>query len=99
MTFQEIIAALPRLSVQEQLLVLEALSRSLRADMSAPTRSPGSAERLAGIMKVDGPAPTDQQIRESLVDRLYGAFKTDGQPLTDADIDRIRYEALMEQHP
>ena len=64
MTYQEIIAEIPRLSMQERLLLLEALSRSLRADMSAPTRSPGSAERLAGIIKIDGPAPTDQQIRE-----------------------------------
>ncbi len=70
MTFQEIIAALPRLSVEEQLLLLEALSRSLRAEMGVPTRSPGSAERLAGIIKVDGPAPTDQQIRESYTDYL-----------------------------
>jgi len=38
------------------------------------------------------------QIRESLVDHLYGAFKTAGEPLTDEDIDRMRYEALMEKH-
>jgi hypothetical protein len=37
-------------------------------------------------------------IRESLADRLYGAFKAAGAPPTDEDIDRMRYEALMEKH-
>jgi hypothetical protein len=70
MTYQEIIAEISRLSVQQRLLLLEALSRSLRADMSAPARSPGSAERLAGIIAIEGPAPTDQQIRQGYTDYL-----------------------------
>lgn len=70
MTYQEIIAEIPRLSMQERLLLLEVLSRSLRADMNAPVRAAGSAERLAGIIKSAGPAPTDQQIRESYTDYL-----------------------------
>lgn len=37
-------------------------------------------------------------IRESLAGRLYGAFKTDEPTLTDEDIERIRYETLMEKH-
>jgi hypothetical protein len=98
MTYQEIIAELPRLTIEERLNLLEALSRSLRADISAPRLSPGSAERLAGIIAIEGAAPTDQQIRESLVDRLYGALKPDGPMPSDEDIDRMQYEALMEKH-
>lgn len=70
MTYQEIIAEIPRLSMHERLLLLEVLSRSLRADVHLPTPSPGSAERLAGIIKIDGPMPTDEQIRESYTDYL-----------------------------
>lgn len=70
MTYQEIIAQIPRLTIQERLMLLETLSRSLRADISAPTRSPGSAERLAGIIISNGPVPTDQQVRESYTDYL-----------------------------
>ena len=70
MTYQEIIAQIPRLTIQERLMLLETLSRSVRAEMSAPTRSPGSAERLAGIITSDGPVPTDQQFRESYTDYL-----------------------------
>jgi len=67
MTYQEIIAEIPQLTMQERLMLLEVLSRSVRAALSVPARSPGSAERLAGIIKIDGPAPTDQQVRESYI--------------------------------
>lgn len=70
MTYQQIIAEIPRLTMQERLMLLETLSRSLRAEISAPTRSPGSAERLAGIITTDGTVPTDQQVRESYTDYL-----------------------------
>ena len=70
MTYQEIIAQIPHLTVQERLMLLETLSRSVRAEISVPTRSPGSAERLAGIITSDGPVPTDQQLRESYTDYI-----------------------------
>jgi hypothetical protein len=70
MTYQDIIDQIPRLTMQERLMLLEMLSRSLRADISAPTRSPGSAERLAGIITSDGVVPTDQQVRESYTDYI-----------------------------
>jgi hypothetical protein len=75
MTIQEIVAEIPSLTIEERLVLLEAITQSLRASMT-PQR----------------------QVRESLVDRLYGAFKTDGPAPTDEDIDRMRYEALMEKH-
>ena len=74
MTLQEIIAEIPRLSMQERLLLLEALSRSLRADMSPPTGSAGSAERLAGIIKIDGPAPTDEEVDQMRYDYLIEKY-------------------------
>jgi hypothetical protein len=75
MTVQDIVAEIPRLTIEEQLVVLDAITQSLRTSL-APQR----------------------QVRESLVDHLYGAFKTAGPPPTDEDIDRMRYEALMEKH-
>jgi len=75
MTIQEIVAEIPRLTIEERLVLLEAITQSLRTSMMP-----------------------QQQVRESLVDRLYGAFKTDGPTPTDEDIERMRYEALMEKH-
>lgn len=70
MTYQEIIAEISRLTMQERLMLLETLSRSLRTEISAPTGSLGSAERLAGIITSDSPIPTDQQLRERYTDYL-----------------------------
>lgn len=75
MTVQDIVAEIPQLTIEERLVVLDAITQSLRASI----------------------AP-QQQVRESLVDRLYGAFKTDVPAPTDEDVERIRYEALMEKH-
>src|SRR5947199_376721 len=75
MTVQDIVAEIPRLTIEEQLVVLDAITQALRASMIPHRR-----------------------VRESLVDRLYGAFKTDGPTPTDEDIDRMRYETLMEKH-
>jgi hypothetical protein len=75
MTVQDIIAEIPRLTIEERLVVLDAITQSLRTSTAHKER-----------------------VRESLADRLYGAFKTEGPTLTDEDIDRIRYEVLMEKH-
>lgn len=75
MSVYDIVAEIPRLTVEERLIVLDAITQSLRTDM----------------------AP-QQQIEASLVDRLYGAFKTDAPAPTDAELDRIRFEELMEKH-
>ncbi len=75
MTVQDIVAEIPRLTIAERLVVLDAITQSLRTSMA-----------------------TQRPTRESLVDHLYGAFKTTGPPPTDEDIDRMRYEALMEKH-
>lgn len=49
------------------------------------------------ISTLEPSAPTSAE-RVSVVDRLYGAFNPTGQELTDEDIDRIRFEALMEKY-
>ncbi len=37
-------------------------------------------------------------IHESAVDRLYGAFNPTHQELSNEEVDRIRFEAMMEKH-
>lgn len=49
------------------------------------------------VSAVEPNAPTSAE-GESVVERLYGAFNPVGQELSDDDIDRIRFEALMEKH-
>lgn len=52
MTLQEILTDIPRLTTREQLLLLEALCRSLHEDLDGST-TPRSAERLLGIIKTN----------------------------------------------
>lgn len=75
MTIQDMIAEVPRLTVEEQLTLLNAITQSLRLSVG---------------QKPHG--------RAALGDRLHGAWKTDGPPLTDVDVDQLRYAALMEKY-
>jgi hypothetical protein len=85
MTRQEFIEEIRRLPVAERIALLEAISRSLReefeatdaaSDASAPDASDererrlGAVRRLRGALKFDGPAPTDEEVREIITDYL-----------------------------
>ncbi|PDV96793.1 hypothetical protein [Candidatus Chloroploca asiatica] len=63
MTLQEMLREIPRLTTREQLLLLEAVSRSLRADLDAYDMQ-GSAERLLGMIK------TDEELTDEDVERI-----------------------------
>lgn len=75
MTIKHLIEEIPRLSIEERLVLLETITRSLRTSITPK-----------------------EPVRESVVDRLYGAFKTDGTQLSDDDVERIRDQVLMEKH-
>ncbi|RRR76275.1 MAG: hypothetical protein EI684_03305 [Candidatus Viridilinea halotolerans] len=77
MTLQEMLIEIPKLTMQEQLLLLESLSHALNTNTSQS-------------------APITQQ--SSLVEKLYGAFNPTKVILTDEDVDRMRFEAIMEKH-
>lgn len=61
MTYAEIVAEIPRLTREERLELLEAIARSLRE-----TRARPDEERidLDGILRTDGPPPTDEELKE-----------------------------------
>jgi hypothetical protein len=69
MTYQEIVAEIGHLSIEERLRLIEQLARSVQADL-APSRRGSSLERLQGILKTDGPPPTDEDVREMITDYL-----------------------------
>jgi hypothetical protein len=85
MTRQEFIEEITRLSVADRIALLEAISRSLReefeaagaaSDASAPDdadareRRLEAVRRLRGALKFDGPAPTDEEVKEIIADYL-----------------------------
>jgi hypothetical protein len=89
MTRQEFIEEIMRLSVAERIALLEAISRSLREEfeatdvaLSAPApdtadereRRLNAVRRLRGALKFDGPAPTDEEVREIITDYLIEKY-------------------------
>ena len=75
MTLQEMLAELPQLTTRERLVLLEALSRSLRDDLSEalPERQAereATVDRLFGALQAADPLPTDEALREEYTDYL-----------------------------
>jgi hypothetical protein len=72
MSVQEILAEIPSLSFEERLQLIETLSRSLRADRQV--RGGKRASELLGILKTDGPTPTDEELREDYTNYLMEMY-------------------------
>lgn len=64
MTYEDMLMAIPRLTVAERLALLEALSRSLREELETPNHTGSLAEWLRGIAKTDAYSPTDAAIKK-----------------------------------
>lgn len=76
MTYREIAAEFQQLPIDERLMLLEELTRSLRVELSE-TKKPrrGGKFRLRrGMLKPAGPMPTDQQLHEDYVDYLVEKY-------------------------
>lgn len=63
MTYQDILAEVKRLSIEQRLELMEALALSLRDDKRQNTRSDSSVHRIRGLLKPAGPIPDDTELR------------------------------------
>ena len=83
MTVKEIVAQAAQLPARERWFVVTELLRSLQAETATKTTnetrpSPDdefSAARLRGILKPDGPIPTDREIKEDYVSYLIEKYQ------------------------
>lgn len=73
MTFQEMIAEIPHLSRDEQLALLEAVHRSLRAETD-PVGF-GSLLRLRGVLKPDTPLPDAYDYKEAYANAVAEKYR------------------------
>jgi hypothetical protein len=67
MTHKQLIEEIRQLPIEQRKELLEVLSRSLRDEAPSPEDRVGIVERLRGIAKTDGPAPTDDDLKEDYV--------------------------------
>jgi hypothetical protein len=81
MTYKEIVNQARHLPQEERWLVVNELLRSLQTetDMKVEPKAIAddefSASRLRGILKPDGPIPTDQEIKEDYIAYLVEKYK------------------------
>lgn len=94
MTQQQFIEEIRRLSVEERIALIEAISRSLREELQPPQES-------APIAPSEDDQAEMQVSRESKItisQRLYGILKFDGDPPTDEEVKDEYANYLMEKY-
>jgi hypothetical protein len=70
MTYQEIVQAVHRLSLQERLALLELLARSVRLDLADSRPDAPLSVQLYGILGQGDTLPSDDELREDYAEYL-----------------------------
>ena len=74
MTYQELVRTIQILPLAERLSLLEVLAQSLQADMQVEGGRPSSLDRVRGMLKTNGPAPSDQELEEDYTNYLIEKY-------------------------
>jgi len=67
MTQEELIKEINQLPVEQQVELLEAISRSVREKIQVTGEKKSLGSRLLGIAKPDGPLPSDEELKDDYV--------------------------------
>jgi hypothetical protein len=67
MTQEELIKEINQLPIEQQVELLEAISRSVREKIQPPEARKSIVSRLRGIAKPDGPMPSDEELKEDYI--------------------------------
>ena len=65
MTYKDLVSEIKQLPLNERLLLLEALTRSVRNELAPPTRRGSSVNRVRGMIKPTGPLPSDNELKDA----------------------------------
>ena len=74
MTYQELVQTIQTLPLAERLSLLEVLAQSLQADIQTENVRTSSLARVRGMLKPDGPAPSDRELKEAYTDHLIEKY-------------------------
>jgi hypothetical protein len=83
MTIQDLLFEIKALSVFEQLLLLESLSRMVREQWSVQPRSGSALSRVRGLLKPEGQMPTDEDLAMIHDEHLMEKYSVGEIQLTD----------------
>ena len=74
MTVQEVMTEISRLSYEERLELLASLTRTLREEWRSHSRAESSLNQVRGLLKPDGPLPTDAELADDYTDYLIEKY-------------------------
>lgn len=74
MTYQELVTTIKKLPPEQRLSLLELLVESLRADIPTQVARPSSLARIRGMLKVNGPIPSDEALAEDYTNYLIEKY-------------------------
>ena len=67
MTQEELIKEIDQLPLDQQVELLETISRSVREKLQTRQERTSISSRLYGIAKPDGPMPSDEELKEDYI--------------------------------
>jgi hypothetical protein len=73
LTFDELLSEIKRRPLDEKLMLLEALNNSVQEEAAANKPATPKKSRimeLQGLLKPEGPLPSDEQLKEAYTDYL-----------------------------
>lgn len=74
MTYQELVKSIQSMPLAERLSLLEVLTLSLQADFPGKGVRTASLGDVRGMLKVEGSAPTDEEIENEYTDYLIEKY-------------------------
>lgn len=74
MTYKDLISEIKQLPLNERLLLLEAITRSVRDEVAPPTRRGSSVNRVRGMIKPTGPLPSDDELKDAYTRHLIEKY-------------------------
>ncbi len=74
MTYQELVAEITRLPQEQRLGLLEVLTQSLQEELAPPPSQGRSVDRVRGMLKPDGPLPTDEELSDAYTRHLIEKY-------------------------
>ena len=74
MTFQELLTEINTLPLEERLILLETLTRRLRAELSPSSPVVAPVDQVRGLLKPAGPVPQDADRQQAYTRTLIGKY-------------------------
>ena len=74
MTYQNLISEIKKLSLNERLLLLEVLTRSIRGELVPPKPRSSSVNRVRGMIKPTGPLPSGDELKDAYTHYLIEKY-------------------------